>query len=153
MKKQESKNNFAEFELASTQQRLINYAIDSVFYFGFIIIFLTIIRYLSKMEGLSFLSGLLISEEPNYLKSIFFGVITTTLFYLILEYLLKGKTIGKFITNTRAITNENEIMDFKSVLIRSICRRIPFDSFSFLGDVPRGWHDRISKTKVVFEKK
>ncbi|MDY2588527.1 RDD family protein [Winogradskyella aquimaris] len=153
MKRRKDKKNFAEFELASTEQRLINYIIDSVFYFGFIILFLTIIRYLSKMEVSSFLSGLLISEDPNYLKRFFFGVITTTLFYLILEYSLKGKTIGKFITNTRAVTSENEIMDFKSVLIRSICRRIPFDSFSFLGDVPRGWHDRISETKVISEKK
>ena len=82
-----------------------------------------------------------------------FGVISTTMFYSILEYLLKGKTIGKFVTNTRAVTTENEVLDFKSVLIRSICRRIPFDSFSFLGDIPRGWHDKLSDTKVVFEKK
>lgn len=153
MERCESNKHITEFELASTEQRLINYAIDSVFYFVFMILFLIVIRYLSKLEGLSFLSGLLISDHPNVLNRFLFGLSTTILYYSILEYLLKGKTIGKFITNTRAVTTENQILDLKSVLLRSMCRRIPFDSFSFLGDVPRGWHDRISKTKVVFEKK
>ena len=153
MNKQESKTNFAKFELASTEQRLINYSIDSVLYFAFLFLCIILMEYLSKIEGLDFLSGLYTAEEPNFLKRMIFGVITTTMFYSILEYLLKGKTIGKFVTNTWAVTIENEVLDFKSVLVRSICRRIPFDSFSFLGDVPRGWHDKLSDTKVVFEKK
>ena len=153
MNKQDSKTDFAKFELASTEQRLINYSIDSVLYFAFLFLCIILMEYLSKIEDLDFLSGLFNAEEPNYLKQMIFGVINTTLFYSILEYLLKGKTIGKFVTNTRAVTIENEVLDFKSVLLRSICRRIPFDSFSFLGDVPRGWHDKLSDTKVVFEKK
>ena len=145
--------HFSEFALASTEQRLINYAVDSIIYFGFVIFFMVAVRYISKIEELSFLSGLLISEDPNYLRTILFGIITTTIFYSFLEFLLKGKTIGKLLTNTRAVTIENEIMDFKTVLLRSMCRRIPFDSFSFVGEISRGWHDKISKTKVIFEKK
>jgi uncharacterized RDD family membrane protein YckC len=153
IKRNKNNTNFAGFDLASTEQRLINHVIDSILYFGFIIFYMVSIRQISKIEDLSFLSGLLIYDDPNYLRRIFFGLITTTIFYSFLEYLLKGKTIGKLVTNTRAVTIENEIMDFKTVLLRSMCRRIPFDSFSFLGEIPRGWHDKISKTKVIFVKK
>ena len=37
----------------------------------------------------------------------------------------------------------------QEILIRSLCRLIPFDAFSFLGAPDKGWHDSISKTYVV----
>jgi hypothetical protein len=35
----------------------------------------------------------------------------------------------------------------KMALIRTICRFIPFEAFSFFGQ--KGWHDSISGTNVV----
>ena len=35
------------------------------------------------------------------------------------------------------------------IVIRSLCRFIPFEAFSFLGDEGRGWHDSLSDTYVV----
>jgi len=32
---------------------------------------------------------------------------------------------------------------------RTLCRYIPFEPFSFLGNKPIGWHDSLSKTLVV----
>lgn len=40
---------------------------------------------------------------------------------------------------------------FGQILIRTFSRRIPFESFSFFGD--KGWHDSISGTDVIYEKK
>lgn len=38
---------------------------------------------------------------------------------------------------------------FDEILIRALCRLIPLNAFSFLGDLGKGWHDTLSKTYVV----
>ena len=37
----------------------------------------------------------------------------------------------------------------KAIMIRSLCRLIPFDALSFLGTNGKGWHDNLSNTYVV----
>jgi uncharacterized RDD family membrane protein YckC len=43
--------------------------------------------------------------------------------------------------------------DIKTLVIRTLCRFIPFEPFSFLGATPRGWHDTYSDTYVIKKKK
>jgi uncharacterized RDD family membrane protein YckC len=43
--------------------------------------------------------------------------------------------------------------DIKTFLIRTLCRFIPLEPFSFLGAFPRGWHDTLSETYVVKRKR
>ena len=38
---------------------------------------------------------------------------------------------------------------FQDIFLRSLCRFIPFEVFSFLGSEGRGWHDSMSNTYVV----
>ena len=76
-------------------------------------------------------------------------MVVVVLYYTVMEYFFKGKTLGKFITKTRAVTLENERLDFQTTFIRSLCRVIPFETFSFIGEESNGWHDSISKTKVI----
>ena len=70
---------------------------------------------------------------------------------------LTARTPGKYITGTKVIYQDGTFPESGTVLIRSLCRQIPFEPFSFLGILPVGWHDRFSKTIVVdvkaFEKK
>lgn len=54
---------------------------------------------------------------------------------------------------TKVINEAGEAPDFKEALLRSLCRLIPFDAFSFLGSDGRGWHDSITNTYVVDVKK
>ena len=67
---------------------------------------------------------------------------------MILEGLTQ-RTIGKLITRTKVVMENGEKPSSEAIIIRSLCRMIPFDAFSFLGDPSRGWHDTISKTYVV----
>ncbi|MFM7319451.1 MAG: RDD family protein, partial [bacterium] len=60
-----------------------------------------------------------------------------------------GRTFGKWITGTIVIHEDNDKPDFGQIIVRTICRMIPFEVFSFLGGNPQGWHDRFSRTKVV----
>lgn len=72
------------------------------------------------------------------------------LYFFITEWKLNGKTIGKFLTGTRALMANGEPLTAAGAAARSICRFIPFDALSFLGT--KGWHDSISKTMVIDEK-
>ncbi|WP_462319563.1 hypothetical protein [Marinilabilia sp.] len=47
------------------------------------------------------------------------------------------------------VTETGESPGFRTILIRSLCRFIPFDALSFLGGEESGWHDRISGTRVI----
>ena len=63
------------------------------------------------------------------------------LYYMITEG-LSGRSLGKLITKTKVINMENEKPSFINILGRTMCRFIPFEAFSFLGD-GKGWHDSI----------
>ncbi|MBC8643239.1 RDD family protein [Flavobacterium lindanitolerans] len=69
----------------------------------------------------------------------------------LLQYIrnLFSRTIGKFITKTVVVNINGEKPDTQEILVRSLCRLIPFETFSFLGAPNKGWHDSISKTYVV----
>ena len=64
-----------------------------------------------------------------------------------------GKTVGKYVTGTQVITEDGELPSAGTVVIRTLCRMIPFEAFSFFGSTPRGWHDKLSKTRVVKTRK
>ena len=73
---------------------------------------------------------------------------------LLLSYffLMEGftlRTLGKYATNTKVVMQDGSTPTRQDILIRSLCRIIPFDALSFLGTNGKGWHDSISKTYVV----
>ncbi|MFN7120071.1 MAG: RDD family protein, partial [Saprospiraceae bacterium] len=74
-------------------------------------------------------------------------------YYILAEYLSKGKTLGKLVTGTRAVTLTGETPTLNQIIGRSFARVIPFEPFSYLGDSPNGWHDQLSETIVIDEAK
>ena len=135
------------YPLASQGTRFGNYIIDLIGY----MILSTILGVF--MELFTTDQGDNLFGEPETFNQLWWfdlllGVVMLTTYYTASEYLLKGKTLGKLLTKTRAVTIDNKAMDFNTVFIRSLCRSVPFDAFSFLGD-GAGWHDRWSKTKVI----
>ena len=65
------------------------------------------------------------------------------IYYFVLESLFL-QTIGKLHNNSFVTFEQNR---FKSILIRTFGRFLPFEAFSFFG--AKGWHDGISETSVV----
>lgn len=57
------------------------------------------------------------------------------------------RTPGKIASKSKVIFDAGKNRA-GTILLRTICRMIPLDVFSFLGDKD-GWHDSLSKTKVV----
>lgn len=131
---------------ASQGTRLANYVIDYVcqlvLLFGLVIV-LTIIALITGNDGI-----LARIESMNMIEEYALGAVTALIYYNIFEIFF-SRTIGKFITKTVVVDIYGEKPDSQEILVRSLCRLIPFDAFSFLGAPNKGWHDSISKTYVV----
>ena len=122
-----------EGNLATTSARIINYIIDSVASFGLVFLVLTIFQ---------FILG-------DILPVIFLVLILGSFaaYFIILELLFQ-KTLGKFITKTKVVKLDGQKPNQSDVIIRTVCRFIPFDQVSFLF-MKDGFHDVLSKTKVI----
>jgi len=140
---------YLQYVPATTGQRFLNYLIDNIV-MRYTITYLTgypiavILAYLfpeamrdvaaDENKTMIFLIGCLIAIF-NYL-----------IYYTLLEKLFKGKTLGKFLTKTRAVRLDGGELTFKDAFFRSACRLIPFEPFSGFG-IP--WHDHITDTVVI----
>lgn len=130
---------------ASHSQRFLNLAIDT--FILLVLFFLSLVFLIAIME----INGN--KNFPDYfvknqIAQYTFVSCISLGYYNFFEILL-ARTIGKLITQTIVVHVNGERPSHESILIRSVCRLIPFNAISFLGITPRGWHDSISKTYVV----
>lgn len=134
-----------EGSLATQGQRFTNFVIDYIFLIGFGAI---VGAGIGLILGFYAPEHLSILDESNRFVEYVFGFIIGTIYYSFFEG-FTGRSIGKFFTKTKVVTEEGERPDFGTILVRTICRHIPFNAFSFLSSDAAGWHDRFSKTRVV----
>lgn len=87
-----------------------------------------------------------IAESNLYSYGI--AILASFIYYTFSEG-LTGRTIGKLITGTKVVSDDGTAPSIGQVALRSICRHIPFEPFSFLGSTANGWHDTLSATYVV----
>ena len=149
---------FAEdflIERADKGQRLANYIIDLIFVYviifvvGFIVgIFYYSSRSIEQYNEYTPTSGNQDGAVQLLLYLAF--LVSFIIVYTLLEGGLKGKTIGKYITKTRAVKLDGSKITWKDALLRSLSRIVPFEPFSGLGD--NLWHDSWTNTMVVKEK-
>lgn len=146
----------AEYELASTGTRFVNYIIDRVVLFVVAAGFTILLLALDDVTESKVFTGMLLRIDAGGIGQLYdyiYSAVFATLLYTGLEYLLKGKSVGKYFTKTRAVQLDNSPLTLRHALIRSLSRQVPFEPFSFLRqDPPRGWHDTWSKTKVIKDK-
>ncbi|WP_217789611.1 RDD family protein [Pinibacter aurantiacus] len=74
------------------------------------------------------------------------GLCATFVYYFLMEAIFKV-TFGKIVTDSVVVNEKGEKATTARVLVRTICRFIPFDVFSFVGE--EGWHDSLSGTSVI----
>lgn len=123
-----------EFSIASKGLRVANYFIDLIL---FLIIFVALFIVL-ELLGSSFLTYL----ELNPLIDRLFSAVLYIIFMSAQEILFNGRSLGKFLTGTKVVMTDGTSPEVQTLLIRNLCRIIPFDGLSFLGNV--GWQDRKS---------
>lgn len=137
---------------ASLVKRFINYILD-------FLIFLSSVLFLLNLEAPShrWAYNLLekLAKKPETIDFMDNAIIwfVFALYLSVMETLLKGKTIAKYITGTRAVTADGLTVKAQTAFTRGILRMIPFEQFSAISVPSRPWHDRWSNTFVVDEAK
>jgi uncharacterized RDD family membrane protein YckC len=120
---------------ANTGKRFANLLIDMV---AFYVIFFFLAYILPAFGALFFIP---------LVPAIIFG-----LYMSFLELVLKGKTLGKLVTGTRAVQEDGSPITSGMAFQRGFSRLVPFEAFSALGSPAYPWHDRWSHTYVIDEK-
>ncbi len=120
---------------ASNGKRFGNMIIDLIVYYALSIV-VALVIFLAGQESL-------LEGAAGYLVSF-----SVYFFYYFLMETIFGATIGKLITGTR-VANDTGKATAGQIIVRTLCRFIPFEPFSFFRTEPGGWHDSISKTRVI----
>lgn len=132
---------------ASLGLRFVNNLIDSIilnwvptlllYFFGQIIFYV----------GYEDLYNLLVNfTEDNFVLNVLTSVLITVFYYYLMEFYNNGRTIGKYITGTMAVSLSGEMSSIQ-IWKRTLSRLVPFEALSFFGE--NGWHDSWSDTRVV----
>jgi uncharacterized RDD family membrane protein YckC len=132
--------------LASTGKRFLNYLIDLIVFIIPIALILVLI-FVPKEY----------SYDNYYRQNTFsyqfserlVALLVYVVLYFLSEIIMKGRTIGKFITGTKAVNEDGTEMEPKTILLRSLSRIVPFETFSGLGNPCRPWHDKWTRTHVI----
>ncbi|WP_109301405.1 hypothetical protein [Aquimarina sp. AU474] len=127
-----------EYVKASKYKRFVHLIIDTFLYIG-----LTFNAF--KILPRDFLNSLMELFGERYSLTILF-LFSSVIYYVFFEVLF-NRTPAKFLTQTFVSGTEKIAVKSDTILARSFSRKIPFNTFSFLGDT--GWHDSISKTRVL----
>jgi uncharacterized RDD family membrane protein YckC len=129
--------------------RFVNYLIDQLMVctvFMFIIIVLFVIDHKPGADIQNY--WLLQQTLPAKLWQLVINIVAFISYYTFFETTTKGRTIGKMVTRSIAVTESGNQLTFKTALLRSLCRLIPFEPVAALF-VDRPWHDTITKTTVI----
>ena len=141
----EDEQDLRRYEMASKGQRFLNYLIDVIVYYVLIFAFYYV-------QASAYSDPYATQSDENVLLSYLYGAIILVVYYFLLENFTGGKTIGKYLTGTRAVNVDNSRIDANQAIGRSLIRLVPFEAFSYLGSSPTGWHDDWSKTKVIVDR-
>lgn len=130
----------APMVIASKGRRFGTMLIDYVCFFALATVLGFVIGLVFGEKGLA-----VVESVPEQL----FGGTMMLAYYVFFEGIW-GRTPGKFVCGTMVVNETGFKPSIGQVLGRSLCRFIPFEPFSCLGE--RGWHDSIPKTWVVLSR-
>ena len=129
-------------------RRFLNYIIDRMIFYAFFRVLAYFLAFLNLQ--------LTLEVNPDSAEFMIVSLLIYSFLYAafmgFLEFALKGKTIGKYFTGTRAVMEDGSPLTLQHALLRGLCRIIPFNAFSALGTICYPWHDRVSKTYVIDER-
>ena len=132
--------------IASNRQRFVNVVIDYIARIAITFLIGIVAGTIGVLSGNQEI--LLFFQNITQLQEITFGLLVLLIYYNVFEIFF-GTTIGKLFTKTVVVDVYGEKPTANAILIRSLCRLIPFEVFSFFGTPCIGWHDSLSKTYVV----
>jgi uncharacterized RDD family membrane protein YckC len=138
-----------ELVQASAGKRFANYLIDLLFFYMVIIFWgvITAVVSPSTFEGME--------ESDNPFGSFSDRILTMIAYAIVMgviEAIFRGKSIGKFITKTKAVNGDGSDISLGTAFARGFSRAVPFEAFNALGNPSYPWHDKWTNTYVIDEK-
>lgn len=133
------------YERVSHMKRLGNYIVDLI---GFYIM----LFFVGIFLGLFFPAVIDVFSSEDFGFPFFENIVTLLLYALYMgasETIFNGRSLGKFVTGTRAVNLDGSAITGKTAFLRGLSRAVPFNAFSALGTPPNPWHDRWTDTMVV----
>lgn len=131
--------------LASHSQRFLNLLMD---YIGQLFLFLIAFVIVTAIAEANGNKDFMVNFVKNDIAQYTFATCVALFYYNVFE-IFSARTLGKLITQTIVVDENGEKPNLEIILVRTLCRLIPFEILSFIGMPARGWHDSISKTFVV----
>lgn len=129
---------------ASSGKRFANYLIDLVVFYLILFVFGIVLALLSPAS---------INDIDSFSNSSFLDEVLSLLLYgmymFLIELIGKGRSVGKFITGTKAVNEDGSAISAKMALLRGLSRTVPFEVFSALGSPSYPWHDKWTHTYVI----
>lgn len=87
-------------------------------------------------------------EDSDFTEQLIIGIVLSFCYYSVTEIYF-SRSIAKYFTKTLVVMRDGSKPSNKTIIIRTLCRFIPFEAFTYLGENARGWHDYFSETYVV----
>lgn len=122
---------------ASKGRRFGTLVVDYIGYFLSAALFGVLIGIIFGQRGTQFVRAV-----PDFVL----GLVLMLAYYVFFEGLW-ARTPGKLVFGTIVVTESGHKPPLLQIITRTLCRFIPFEPFSFLGAL--GWHDSISRTRVI----
>lgn len=129
---------------ASSGQRLANYLVDIITFYGFLFALFFILGAAAPEVAES---GITIIEKP-FVPLLMYGLYMGTV-----EAVFQGRSIGKLLTGTKAVTEDGIAVTAGKAFLRGLIRAVPFNGLSGFGYHCNPWHDRWTNTQVIDIKK
>lgn len=138
-------------EEASKGLRFVNMILDLVFMIAFFFVVCAIAGVVIGLTGNRDLLTFVLPPE-NYFGQLLWGAVLTAIYYTATEGMMKGRSLAKLITGTRAVDRLTyEPVSVLQAFLRSLCRSIPFAPLAALFGTPL--HDAFTRTFVVKKRK
>ncbi len=132
---------------APAWKRLINIMLD---YIGTILFFSAIIFLIAYGTESSIKENFIHNQKAYPIAFNVLGIFAMYVYYIVCEYYLSGKTLGKYLTRTVVVTPAGQPPSLNQVLMRSTLRFIPLEGIILLLK-PQSLHDQWSGTMVIEE--
>lgn len=124
--------------IASSGDRLKGHLIDLAWFFPIFLVYVFLMDY--------FFGDV---EESGFIRQPLSLILYIS--FLFFFESRNGRTPGKFRVKTHVVTDDGKKPSLKQLAIRNVCRLIPLHSLLIVTD-DIGWHDKMSKTFVVYLK-
>jgi uncharacterized RDD family membrane protein YckC len=134
------------YDRAGIGKRFINYLVDIIVFFVVLMMIGVVLAFVAPAA----IDNL---DEFNWFTDRILSLVLYAAYMSLVEIIFKGKSIGKFITRTRAVNFDGSRITARNAFGRGFSRAVPFCALSAFGTPCNPWQDKGTNTMVIEDKR